>query len=841
MAEKKKEEKKVQNDLNYFNINLADYSNYPSNFDTINFDDIIIDGNVKDNKTEEKTPSQTTEEAKTLESKTPETKQPAKVAPVEDDELALDSEVKKYEKELANTRAQLKQYLSKFSDEYLAKIRKTDYYKERLAYWQDYYSKRRQEAEEKDKVNNLARKEAMAKNQKEQKKEWSFGDVKYDYNKVTPFTLTPEDIKNTEKISHVDYAIDKIDKVIGKETKETYVKKDGAVKPTQKTKTAEVKPTEETKTAEVKPEQVKQPNKEVVSKEELSNKVGKYVNVILLDAMRDGLESERNDTRKILQKLTASEKKSASFMADKYNEKYNIYSDALASFDHVVTKGHGESKRAVTQRQKAAENFTVKPDLMSANDMLVDNLRTTYVDQLQEYITNRIVAQIEEQNLQNEVVINKTNVKDLVNQIVASSHDLFADIRGKIENAQAENLKIRQSEIDELKAKSTDKTLTVEDRKLAKEQLANKKLELDYAKFNYKTLNAKYDKLLNKKSFDLVVNQIMASETSKIINYNAKNKLDEYSITKEDAVVMAKKSIKALEYGKNSKLNFKVKPKVVEVIKEVAKEKQPEVKQPEVKQPQKPAVTKDQFVDSRIAILENMAEFTDKHYKFMADKDESISKIYKQEKQYILDEMLHWDGFVKGAKIKMDRLTAKGQPIPQDLIDRYNLSFEPYEFSNADKVLIIKDILTKSGVTDTSVYENNIKTMFNIVKYSDAIKNQEVKNAVENLSKSVEEVCANEFMIEKTNSWAEMVKEQQNNVEDAYLGQPMPNGKVDTDLLTETLKEIDVNQQYFNQEKLEIVEKLRQSVAVMQDNKEKLDKLEEVILNSKQDEEDLSK
>ncbi|MGN1213105.1 MAG: hypothetical protein ACI4TZ_03585, partial [Christensenellales bacterium] len=120
------------------------------------------------------------------------------------DESEVGGEVKKFEQELLDTKKQLQTYLSKFSDEYLEKIRKTDYYKERFEYWKDYYSKRRQEAEQKDQQDKLAQSEALAEIEAYEAK-------KKEANKEV---LSDKDKNNINNISKADWFVDKIDTVI---------------------------------------------------------------------------------------------------------------------------------------------------------------------------------------------------------------------------------------------------------------------------------------------------------------------------------------------------------------------------------------------------------------------------------------------------------------------------------------------------------------------------------------------------------------------------------------------------------------------------------------------------
>ena len=141
-----------------------------------------------------------------------ETKNPVSNEIVVDDEqsdnaqnLGINDEVNKFKSELEETKKQLQKYLSKFSEEKLNSIRQTDYYKERLAYWRDYYSKRLKQAEQKDNENNLARNQALSEIKQ------NIGDKHAD-----KIVISDKDKKEINNISKTDWCISKIDNVLEK-------------------------------------------------------------------------------------------------------------------------------------------------------------------------------------------------------------------------------------------------------------------------------------------------------------------------------------------------------------------------------------------------------------------------------------------------------------------------------------------------------------------------------------------------------------------------------------------------------------------------------------------------
>lgn len=949
--QKKKNSNNVEqenNNLYTTNYTMQMDSYQPYNYESYNFNDILIDNNNQiDNQEKKAEVVENNENSLEEDAKKINTEQ--EVKPVEQndkkvntdqtnnqvqnnvnnqqDDLDMNAEVNKYEKELAETRAQLKQYLSKFSDEYLDKIRKSDYYKERLAYWKDYYAKRRQEAEIKDQENNLARQQAMQqdneeqKKQQETKKQQTYFDATYN---GTTVVYDPQQVKNINNISRADMFIDEINKRIGNEQKEETVEDDKKVTTVEEDKKVV---TEEEKKAVVVEEEKKvtdnQDNKhpleedakKIVTDEvkpgdqnkpnaELTAKINEYVTAILLDSMHDSLVSERDDVRKAIIKLASTTKTSAPYISDKFNEKYNLYSDALASFDNVVTKGRSENKTASAKRQKEASNFTENPNLLAANDILIDNLRTTFVQKFAEYLTDRIVTQITEQNAENTIVLTKASVKDLVNQIVTAAGPQFEQLEEKIKDNSDKRVKNLQQECEDIKTKLKDKNLSKEEREKLKQQLAEKQNQVEYEKFNNKFVIAKQTKLLKKGTADFVMNQAFGSEIAKIMRLNGAKTLNEYNINPEATEKMVNQIISVLDKSKNVALNLKVsetkqveqeqveqKPEVVEV--EVVEEPKEQVVSNPVKTPLVTYIARDEFAETRSDVLELLATLSDMYEeKNRKNGNEDMAEYFRVKGNELREEHAHWFGQVLGVKIRIDEIEKQEKsPDEKELEGLKTLYNEMYI---SDDLSISQTKVNKQAaykkfielVGDASSYEEIKQVYETYSKQPHAATGLEVKAHLYNLMATLEgedqkiqqryiRDYKRYLLITSDESYLASVKNKTiklaiqalddnkriimgyndclardnewRELIDAQIKQEskyaLSPEECPVEYLQQALKDLDKNQMFYNQEIVDELEGLKICLDMFDTNKAKLDKLEQAILDSQKakEEEKLNK
>lgn len=753
-----------------------------------------------------------------------------------EENIELNEEVKKYETELLSTKQKLEQYLSKFSQDYLDDIRKTDYYKERLAYWTDYYAKRRKEAEIKDQKNNLARNEAMKQNNDNQV-------VKTTKENITEnsgyLQLSEEEQKNINNISKADLFITQIDNRLGNYTVSAENNLNQTKKADETIKETKIEEKSEQK-AETKSEE-KTHNTATdttdATSSALKEKVEKYVTKVLLDSMKNNLTTERDDIRNIIDNLNKKPSLVKSHIASQYNEKYNIYNDALASFENVYKNGYNESKRAVAKRQRNSVNFADRPDIMMANDMLVDNLRTTFVEEMTKYISGRIISQIEKQNLQDTVVIDDKSTKSLIKQIMTSANNDFVAQQNTIKENAGNIINHLQDECKQLEETSKDQSLSAQERKLAKDKLKEQKYNLEYQKTNLNNILKKQEKLLNRNSFDYIMNRAFSSEIINIMSKNASNKLEEYNINEEKTTQMAKNVVEVLEKSKDATLIFKqksvVKSKATEKVEVEEKVEQQKVIQPQV-QPEKTIetkqkITREQFIDDRIEALEGLVYFSKSFENICKQKGNPKEQFFKYEKEELLNEYNHWFAQVESIKIRIDELLKKGEKVPAEYYDFYNENYIPEHNKYKDSI----EQCVSNYMDRCENIEDNGKTLSTFMaisddKFVDCIKNEEVRNAVSNLKNSLSNLNQNIFMQEYSEQWNKILESQKNS-------DLVAEGIIDIRYITLTQEKLNENIKYYNQEAEEEMLNIEQNLVELEKHRELLNKLEETAKKLKEE------
>ena len=619
------------------------------------------------------------------------------------DDIVSNENEMKLEASLKEMKLKLDKYLSKFTEEQLEEARKTDYYKERLAYWKNYYAKLREEAKQKDVANNMSRKQALEEEQ--DKTERMGGSEKAKANNTGSGTNGDNgsndgsangsgdgssnngsnsqpgnngnggnngssgnnansgaegdngsndsdnggsngngaegssddsgsgnnDSNGADKTEGPSEGIAKnpeAEKVTSTEDTQNEQSdgsdgsnNDGAKKSTdenarenqndksddgsngsdngsngvdaEKTEDGiDKKPEEEKSQSPYKtPEQddnnqsqqnndkeKSEANDEPKTKEQKQNddiarvdatremideviqenneeKISNYVEKILLDSVLKTLKSERDFARLNAQEYLNKDSNVSKFVGHKFEEKFEIYSDILASFEGVYKKSYEEKKQVAIKRNKNLSQFEENPNTMSANDMFVEQLRTTYIGSLKEYFTNRIISEIDRQNLQ-DVQINKSFVNNTIKQIMLNAKEDLQLSNKKLIASNEDAFEIIEKRINGLRKTLKNSNVSKEIKTICKNDLAFLTNNTAYEKLNCRIVAEKNEKLLKKGSVDYFIRQVISVELSKIIANNNSDTLQDYKFDSYIANMMSDKIIATLDKSKEKFLDL---------------------------------------------------------------------------------------------------------------------------------------------------------------------------------------------------------------------------------------------------------------------------------------------
>ncbi|MGN1213106.1 MAG: hypothetical protein ACI4TZ_03590, partial [Christensenellales bacterium] len=597
---------------------------------------------------------------------------------------------------------------------------------------------------------------------------------------------------------------------------------------------------------------------------ELINKVNKQVSAVLLDSLHDSLKGERDSLRKIVTKLSAEEKKSSKNLAKIFDEKYNIYNDAVASFDNVINKKGNENKKEAGQRQKNAQNFSANPQLKTANNILIDNLRKTYIENISQYMTNIIVGEIESQNLQDSVLITKSSIKDAVNQIIINSNAEFEKIVKKLSKAEEKKISNLQQSIDESKEMLNNKDLSKEEKEELKSQLQEKQSAILYEKFDSKYLDSKYSKQLKKPSANFVMDMALEKELSKIYDLKSKDRLNEYAIDENETKDMSNKIIKLL--GKNNEIQLDLKVKdnskqkeeklqaqpasIVEEKQEIVEPKQEqqpqevqEVKEEEPLEVTDPAEAKrrrEMFVEERSDVLMGMIGFTKRGLAYAEDtNNKEAAKFFDSHLEFARIERTFWECQVLGARTKIKMAMDFDTDISYSDIQFYNEDFnlpfhEFYKYNSANVIKKMKEIGT---IEDEKPYLEMLKIFDNLmydIPYVQKIKNQSLRDTIMILSCLVPEYDAYILCSKLSKKWKNAIKSQLEQKPSKDLPYILPRDVVneaDLKLIDEAL---DRNEEYYQWKFHSRAGYIKKNLEYLQQYKDELLKYEKEILKERE-------
>lgn len=426
----------------------------------------------------------------------------------------------------------LKQELKGLSTDYIESLRKTDYYKERLEYWKNYYKNLRIEA---DKQNADRNAQLDALNELEQKDE-----VKVKTDKSSHLDVAETALKNLkEKSQEKSQEAQQIDvsepinfKVnTGKNTNTEYA-------------------TTIDKNVDVANYSTNLSKK---SREELKEEVDYYTNLIVIALLGKSLSETRDRAR--AQQLNFKTKKSvgSSYVCKQFKNRTDLLNECVASFAEVYKDGKTESKRAISSHQKSIELHNEKPDLMSSGDMIAESLRTEYGPAISEYLSERIVSSIMAQNRQDDIKITKASVTKMIKNIIVASTPDLAEAMDQAYNGSVERFDKAVENLATEKSNLENKFADVEQRKLVEKDINNNLRHLKYSKVVIKDKKKNEIKKLDLKSPQVLFDEIIEAEVEKTLSKYNNNTLSDYGFDGEKAKKKADVIIGLMEKSRDDK------------------------------------------------------------------------------------------------------------------------------------------------------------------------------------------------------------------------------------------------------------------------------------------------
>lgn len=426
----------------------------------------------------------------------------------------------------------LKEDLKGFSEDYIESLRKTDYYKQRLEYWKNYYKNLRMEAD-KQNADKEAQLDALTELDKKDK-------VKVETDKSSQLDVAEEVLDDTKEKAQTQDAKQE-DK---KEEKEVEVSSEQP-KPKRVFKTT----VQSADTASF-VDGVATTGK---SKEELKKQIDRYANQIVIELLGKSLSETRDRAR--IQQLNYKTKKSvgSNYLCKFFKNRTNLLNECLASFTEVYKNGKSENKRAVSSHQKSIGLHNQKPDLMSSGDMIAESLRTEYAPAIAEYLSERIASSIVAQNRQDDIKITKSSVSKMMQSVIASSTPDLAEVMDRTYNAtigvidrNTEKLNLEKSNLDQ-------KFDNAEQRKLVEKDIDNKLRYYKYSKVVMDDKKKNEIKKLDQKSTQILFDEIVELEVERSLGKYNTNDLSDYVFGEKEAKDRSEKIINRLEKSRDDK------------------------------------------------------------------------------------------------------------------------------------------------------------------------------------------------------------------------------------------------------------------------------------------------
>ena len=422
----------------------------------------------------------------------------------------------------------LKQELKGLSTDYIESLRKTDYYKERLEYWKNYYKNLRTEA---DKQNADKNAQLDALNELEQKDE-----VKVETDKSSQLEVAEVALKNSQEKSQEAQQIDVSEPINFKVNSEKNTNTEYAITIDKNVDVANYST-----------------NLSKKSREELKEEVDYYTNLIVIALLGKSLSETRDRAR--AQQLNFKTKKSvgSSYVCKQFKNRTDLLNECAASFAEVYKDGKTESKRAISSHQKSIELHNEKPDLMSSGDMIAESLRTEYGPAISEYLSERIVSSIMAQNRQDDIKITKASVTKMIKNIIVASTPDLAEAMDQAYNGSVERFDKAVENLATEKSNLENKFADVEQRKLVEKDINNNLRHLKYSKVVIKDKKKNEIKKLDLKSPQVLFDEIIEAEVEKTLSKYNNNTLSDYGFDGEKAKKKADVIIGLMEKSRDDK------------------------------------------------------------------------------------------------------------------------------------------------------------------------------------------------------------------------------------------------------------------------------------------------
>ena len=422
----------------------------------------------------------------------------------------------------------LKQELKGLSTDYIESLRKTDYYKERLEYWKNYYKNLRTEA---DKQNADKNAQLDALNELEQKDE-----VKVETDKSSQLEVAEVALKNSQEKSQEAQQIDVSEPINFKVNSEKNTNTEYAMTIDKNVDVANYST-----------------NLSKKSREELEEEVDYYTNLIVIALLGKSLSETRDRAR--AQQLNFKTKKSvgSSYVCKQFKNRTDLLNECAASFAEVYKDGKTESKRAISSHQKSIELHNEKPDLMSSGDMIAESLRTEYGPAISEYLSERIVSSIMAQNRQDDIKITKASVTKMIKNIIVASTPDLAEAMDQAYNGSVERFDKAVENLATEKSNLENKFADVEQRKLVEKDINNNLRHLKYSKVVIEDKKKNEIKKLDLKSPQVLFDEIIEAEVEKTLSKYNDNTLSDYGFDGEKAKKKADVIIGLMEKSRDDK------------------------------------------------------------------------------------------------------------------------------------------------------------------------------------------------------------------------------------------------------------------------------------------------
>lgn len=479
---------------------------------------------------------------------------------VSSDEIVVNpktDKISKYEESLVKKSEKLQKFLSKYDNKYLEDVRNTDYYKRRLEYWKNYYKKQRAKLNIDELVaDKLAENDIASSISTAVTDESTPTVTENKYNFAPASTVEINDFfGNNEKYNEDVNENNKNDNSIS----ELQINEPIA---TDNTSNEEIYDNiaradsyliEAGSILDITKNPIKYVSDE--QKEVIKNNISKTVNKILLKSLKESLDSANTIAKKVHLKYKESNTKRSKYFEKQFEARRTLLAELATSFENIYGDGLKERKRNLAKTQKSIELHQSNPDLESCADIIVENLRTTYVQGLGEYFTNRIFEAMENQNELN-APITRTAINDMLKQMVNSASEEFTTRLNSTREKQlnAENL---TKACKDLKNQMDNETDSAKKQEIKKE-LQAKYYNLELLKLNVSLKEAEDKKLLKKDSVRFLIDQVVAKEVGTVLNLNRKNQVSEYELNEEITKNLCDKMISTLDAHKKD-LIFKTK------------------------------------------------------------------------------------------------------------------------------------------------------------------------------------------------------------------------------------------------------------------------------------------